>query len=168
MMDHKFYQFWSDVVAQAVSGQIRPNEFTDWMRLGGDCPEQLMAMFKKYYGLEHHSTDNPLDSELYKSAMANFKKSMTDFYSMLDVVPKKDYLELEKKYLALQRKTEDLEAVILQLKLLFKTHPPNVEEGIAPLNQMLKTQNEHFLKMMDSLAGFYGISAEKKDEPEEK
>jgi len=164
MMDEKFYQFWSDVAAKTVSGQIRPNEFTDWMQLGAKGPEQLMTMFKQYYGLTGSATDNPMDSKLFESAMADFKKSLTDFYSMLEVVPKKDYLDLEKKYLALKRKTEDLEAVITQLKLLFTTCAPNVEEGIKPLNQMLKTQNEQFLKMMDSLAGFYGISSEKKGE----
>jgi hypothetical protein len=164
MMDDKFYQFWSDVAAKTVSGQIRPNEFTEWMRLGVGGPEQLMDMFKKHYGLTGAAEANPMDSTLFESAMANFKKSLTDFYAILDVVPKADYLELEKKYLALKRKTEDLEAVVTQLKLLFKTCAPNVEEGIKPLNQMLKSQNEQFLKMMDSLAGFYGISSEKKDD----
>ncbi|MFZ2630925.1 MAG: hypothetical protein WA081_12990 [Desulfosalsimonadaceae bacterium] len=166
MMDDRFYQFWSDVAAKTISGRIRPNEFTDWMRLGGNGPEQLMAMFKKYYGLT--SGADPMDSTLFESAMANFKKSLTEFYSMLDVVPKQDYLELEKKYLALKRKTEELEIVVTQLKLLFKTCAPNVEEGIKPLNQMLKSQNEQFLKMMDSLAGFYGISSERNGEAGEK
>lgn len=71
---------------------------------------------------------------------------------------------MKKKYRALQRKTEELETVVTQLKLLFKTCAPNVEEGIRPLNQMLKSQNDQFLKMMDSLAGFYGISSEKNGE----
>jgi len=165
MMDDKFYQFWSDVAARTASGQIRPNEFTDWMRLGGAGPENLMSMFNKYYGLTG-AVDNPMDTPLFEDAMAAFKKSLTAFYAVLDVVPKQDYLELEKENRALQQKVADLEAVILQLKLLFKTCAPNVEEGIKPLNQMLKTQNEQFLKMMDSLAGFYGISS-KEDNTEE-
>ena len=163
MMHDKFYQFWSDVALMTARGQIRPNEFTDWMRLGANGPEQLMALFKNYYGLTNAAADNPMDSTLFASAMTDFKNSLTDFYSMLDVVPKQDYLDLEKKYIALKRKIEDLEAVITQLKLLLKTCAPNVEEGIKPLNQMLKTQNEQFLKMMDSLAGFYGISSETND-----
>ena len=166
MVEDRFYQFWSDVAAKTISGHIPPNEFTDWMRLGGNGPEPLMAMFNKYYGLP--SGADSMDSTLFASAMENFKKSLTEFYSMLDVVPKQDYLELKKKYLALKRKTEDLETVVTQLKLLFKTCTPNVEEGIKPLNQMLKSQNEQFVKMMNSLAGFYGISSEKTDETGEK
>lgn len=96
-MDDKFYQFWSDVAAKTISGQIRPKEFTEWMRLDGSGPEQLLDMFKKYYGLMGDSEANPMDSTLLKSAMENFKRSLTDFYSMLDVVPKQDYLDLEKK-----------------------------------------------------------------------
>lgn len=166
MMDDKFYQFWSDVAAQTASGQIRPDEFTDWMRLGGAGQESLMSMFKKYYGLPgsaDNSADNPMDTMMFESAMANFKKSLTAFYALLDVVAKQDYLELEKENRALKQKVANLEAVVLQLKLLFKTCAPNVEEGIKPLNQMLKTQNEQFLKMMESLAGFYGISSDKTD-----
>jgi len=170
MMDDKFFQFWSDVAARTVSGQIRPNEFTDWMRLGGAGPENLMSMFKKYYGLPgsaDNSADNPMDTPMFENAMAGFKKSLTAFYAMLDMVPKQDYLELEKENRALKQNVADLEAVILQLKLLFKTCAPNVEEGIKPLNQMLKTQNDQFLKMIESLAGFYGISSDKSDKNDE-
>lgn len=159
MMDDKFYQFWSDIAARTASGQISPNEVTEWMRLGGAGSESLMPLFKKYYGMQN-AVDNSMDTMMLESSMANFKKSLTVFYSMLDVVPKQDYLELEKKYRVLKQKAADQEAVILQLKLLFKTCAPNVEEGIKPLNQMLKTQNEQFLKMMESLAGFYGISSD--------
>lgn len=172
MMDDKFYQFWSDLAARTASGQISPNEVTEWMRLGGAGSESLMSMFKKYYG-QPNAVDNAMDAMMLESAMANFKKSLTAFYSMLDVVPKQDYIDLEKKYRVLQQKAADQEAVILQLKLLFKTCAPNVEEGINPLNQMLKTQNEQFLKMMESLAGFYGIStdpngSDKNDDAEKK
>jgi hypothetical protein len=85
---------------------------------------------------------------------------------MLDVVPKQDFLDLEKKYKALKRKAADLEEVVAHLKLLFKTSTPNIEEGVGSMNKMLKSQNEHFLKMMDNLGEFYGITKDKDSEEE--
>jgi len=66
----------------------------------------------------------------------------------------------------LKRKVADLEEGLKHLKLLFKTSQPNVEEGIGSLNQMLKNQNEQFLKMMDNFAEFYGISEDKDGDKE--
>lgn len=156
MMDDRFYRFWSEVVVKAASGGIRPDAFADWLRMGGDGSEILKNLFQKYYG--------QADTVGYESAMVNFKKFLADFYEVLDVVPKQDYLALENQYQALKRKTDDLEALVTQLKVLYKTCRPDVEKRVRPLNQMLKSQNEQFLKMMDSLAEFYGITpgAEKK------
>ncbi|MDA3896913.1 MAG: hypothetical protein PF482_12300 [Desulfobacteraceae bacterium] len=58
----------------------------------------------------------------------------------------------------LKSKVADLEEVAAHLNLLFKTNPPSVEEGIGSINKMLKLQNEFFLKLMDNLGEFYGIS----------
>ncbi len=158
-MDAKFYQFWEDFFKHAVGGQVAPDVLTGWSRLGGSAmPDELMAMFKKYYGLDQMSAEAPDYSILFESALKEFNQSLTNLYAILDVVPKQDYVDLEKKCKALERKVADLEGVIMQLKLLFKTNPPNIGEGIGSLNQMLKSQNEQFLKMMDNLAGFYGIS----------
>jgi len=160
-MDAKFYKFWEDFIKQAGSSQINLTDFSDWMQQGKDPSDELMKMFKKTYGLDQVSADAPDYSSLFESALREFNDSLENFYSMLDVVPRKDYEALEKKYKVLEEKLADLEAVIAQLKLLFKTNPPNVEEGINSLNKMLKSQNQNFLKMMDSLAGFYGITKDK-------
>jgi hypothetical protein len=156
-MDIKFFQFWNDFIQQASKSQAEPDYLAGWMS-GAGIPDEYMAMFKKSYGLDHMSADAPEYSKLFESALKEFNHSLTNFYSMLDVVPKKDYLELEKKYKLLERKVADLEEVVNHLKLLFKTGTPNAEEGIGSLNNMLKSQNEHFLKMMENLGEFYGIT----------
>ena len=160
-MDAKFYKFWGDFIKHAGSSQINLNDFSGWMQQGTNPSDELMKMFKKTYGLDHVSADSPDYSKLFESALKEFNHSLENFYTMLDVVPRKEYTALEKKYKALKEKLADLEMVIAQLKLLFKTNSPNVEEGIGSLNKMLKSQNENFLKMMDSLAGFYGITKDK-------
>ncbi len=171
-MDTKFYQFWNDFIKQAANGQMSSTDFTGWMRHGPDVteipdtPDKLTAMFKKYYGLDQMPADAPDYSAMFESASKQFNNSLANLYSILDVVPKQDYLDLEKKYNVLKRKMADLEEVVRQLKLLFKTGTPNTEEGIGSLNQMLKDQNEQFLKMMDSLAGFYGITKGKGSDEE--
>lgn len=173
-MDAKFYQFWSDFIKQAAEGQGNFKDFTGWMRQGPHVndmpgiPDEMMAMFKKYYGLDQMSADAPDYSTLFESSLKEFNDSLANLYSILEVVPKKDYLDLEKKYNALKKKAADLEEAVRQLKLLFKTSTPDVDEGIGSMNQMLKTQNENFLKMMDSLAGFYGISKDKEADKTDK
>jgi hypothetical protein len=156
-MDANFFQFWNDFIQQAKSGQVRTNDVAGWMN-GTGIPDELMEMFKKSYGLDHMSDATPEYSALFESALKDFNHSLTNFYSILDVVSKQDYLDLEKKYNALKRKVSNLEEVVTHLKLLFKTSTPNVEEGIGSMNKMLKSQNEHFLKMMGNLGEFYGIT----------
>jgi len=163
-MDAKFYEFWEDFIKKAGSGTIKADALTDWMTGDIATSGKLTDMFKKIYGLDQVPADAPDYEEMAASAREAFNRSLSNFYAALEVVPKKDYDTLEKNYEVLQQQVADLEAVISQLKLLFKTSAPDVEDGIRPLNKMLKTQNEHFLKMMDSLAEFYGISNDKKKE----
>jgi len=162
-MDAKFFQFWNDFIQQSASSQLGPEALTGWMT-GTGIPDELMAMFKKSYGLDQMSVDTPEYSTLFESSLKEFNHSLTKLYSLLDVVPKKDFLDLEKKYKEMKRKVENLEEVVSHLKLLFKTSTPNVEEGIGSLNKMLKSQNEHFLKMMENLGEFYGIPKNKDSE----
>ena len=164
-MDSKFFTFWGDFVQQAVKGQIRSSDLMNLMQQGAGGSDDVMAMFKKYYGLDQMSADAPDYSVLYQESLRHFNKSLDHLFSILDVVPKKDYSDLEKKYKILKKKAAELEEVVTHLKVLLKTGSTDVEDGIGPLNQMLKTQNEHFLKMMDSLAGFYGVkeSADKEE-----
>jgi uncharacterized protein YjgD (DUF1641 family) len=164
-MDAKFFQFWNDFIQHTGSSPVGPNNLTGWMS-GAGIPDEFMTMFKKSYGLDHLAMDAPEYSALYESALKEFNHSLSNFHMMLDVVPKHDFLDLEKKYKALKMKVSDLEEVVAHLKLLFKTSTPNVEEGIGSMNKMLKSQNEHFLKMMENLGEFYGITKDK--DPEEK
>lgn len=166
-MEAKFYKFWEDFIKKAGSGSVAADVFTDWMDRGFATPGELTDRFKAIYGLDQVPADAPEYEEMAAAAREAFSQSLSNFYAALEVVPKKEYDALEKKYKVLQQQVTDLEAVVTQLKLLFKTNSPDVEEGINPLNKMLKTQNEHFLKMMDSLAEFYGISKEG-DKGEEK
>ena len=159
-MDAKFYEFWEDFIKKAGSGSVAADVFTDWMTRGLASPGELTDRFKAIYGLDQVTADAPEYEEMAAAAREAFDQSLSNFYAALAVVPKKEYDALEKKCKKLQQQVADLEAVVTQLKLLFKTNSSNVEEGIRPLNKMLKTQNEHFLKMMDSLAEFYGISKE--------
>jgi BMFP domain-containing protein YqiC len=164
-MDTKFYQFWGDFVQQALKGQIRSSDLMNLMQQGEGGSDDVTAMFKKYYGLDQKAADAPDYVTLYQESLKHFNKSLDDLFSILDVVPRKDYLDLEQKNKRLEKKITELEAVITHLKVLLKTNSPDAEDGTGPLNQMLKTQNEHFLKMMDSLAEFYGVkgSEDKKE-----
>jgi len=163
-MDSNFFKFWEKFVQQAVKEQISSPDLMNMLQQGAGGSDDIMDMFKKYYGLDQMSVEAPDYSELYEESLQHFTKSLNHLFSIMDVVPKKDYLDLEKKYKILEKKAAELEEVIMHLKLLLKTGSTEVEEGIGPLNKMLKTQNEHFLKMMDSLAGFYGVSKDKDQE----
>lgn len=156
-MDAKFIQFWSDFIQQTGNSQVGAGNLAGWMS-GAGIPDEFMTMFTKSYGLDQMSADTPEYSALFESALKEFNHSLTNFYSILDVVPKKDYLELEEKYKLLKIKVADMEEAMVHLKLLFKTSTPNIEEGVGSLNKMLRSQNEHFLKMMDNLGEFYGIA----------
>jgi len=161
-MDEKFFKFWGDLINNTVTGTVRFNEFTDFVKQQGSASGSISNMFKKYYGLETMDETSPEYSTVFQEAVTHFNDALGNFYSAMDVVPKKDYLDLEKKYTALKQKMADLEEVVKHLKVLFKSQSPgaepDIEKGIASLNQMLKSQNKNFVKMMDSLAGFYGLS----------
>jgi len=98
-MDAKFYQFWFDFIKQTANSQMSSNDFTGWIRQSPgvtDIPDELMVMFKKYYGLDQISADAPDYSKLFESALKKFNNSLTNLHSILDVVPKQDFLDLEK------------------------------------------------------------------------
>jgi wobble nucleotide-excising tRNase len=161
-MDEKFLKFWGDMVEGAIKETTRLKDLTDWVNQKSSMSGTVAEMFKKYYGLDKTDENTAEYSELFGKAAAQFNESLSNFYSALNVVPKKEYQDLEKKYAALQKKVTELEEVIKHLKILFKTHAaggePDIEKGIKSLNQMLKSQNKKFIEMMDSLAGFYGLS----------
>jgi len=163
-MDAKFLDFWGDIIRQMPAGQYQSVDFSAWMNQGLKGPEEVVQLFRKYYGLQDIAKDSDEYPEFVEKALLEFNRSLGFLFDYLEVVPKKEYLSLEKKYKTLKKKVEDLEAAITHLKLLLKANGAEIEEGIGPLNQMLKSQNEQFLKMMDSMAEFYGVKMPKKNE----
>ena len=68
-MDTKFFKFWNDFVQQAVKGQIRSSDLMTLMQQGDGGSDEVMAMFKKYYGLDQKAVDAPDYLTLYQESL---------------------------------------------------------------------------------------------------
>ncbi len=143
---------------------MKDQKTPDWLFSPPAYFEKQIEIFRKCYGLKEDSGPDYF-AEAARAA-EEFQKSLKEFISAFNVVPREEYEKLKNKCEELQKKTEGQEETIrtLRIKLLAK----GAEEigAASGIQEMIKAQTEQFSALMDSLGSIYGGSAEKKDKPE--
>ncbi len=156
-MDKNFFEIWGQLFLNAAKTQQQMEDFGQWMTQGLKGFEQMAPLYKNPY-----RPDVPKEGEedaadymgIYKQSVEMFRKSFREYLAMFDMVPKADYLDLEKKVADLEGKLSEQEETIAQLRKLMGTgsgEHNNIAEGFR---ELLEQQANEFQKLMNNLSSF--------------
>jgi phage tail tape-measure protein len=162
-MDRHFLEFWGNFLINAAKGQKQMEDMSKWMQQGFEGFDELTAMFKKFYGLEHMEKDTPIYMETWKQASENFQESFKDCLRLMGVVPKDEHLALVKKYEELKEKVADQEETIKHLRMLLEEKKVEIQgELVQGFQEIIEKQSEQFQETMETLSRFFKKDKNKK------
>ena len=131
-------------------------DMSKWMQQGFEGFDELTAMFKKFYGLEHMEKDTPAYVETWKKASENFQKSFKDYLRLMGVVPKNEHLTLVKKYEELKEKVAAHEETIKHLRMLLEEKKVETQgELVKGFQEIIEKQSEQFQETMETFSKFF-------------
>jgi len=152
LMDRQFLEFWGNYLLAAARGQKQLEDLNQWISQGFSGFEELTAMFKKYYGLEHPRKEDSDSTKVWQKAAADFHKSFNAYLDLMGVVPKDRYRALEQKYTALQKKTAEQEDTIKVLRKLLAEEGTYQGETVKVFQDLTNKQADAFETLMKSIA----------------
>lgn len=162
-MDKHFLEFWGNFLINAAKGQKQIEDISKWMQQGFEGFDELTAMFRKFYSLEHMEKDTPAYMETWKKASENFQKSFKDYLRLMGVVPKDEHLALVKKYEELKEKVAAQEETIKHLRMLLEEKKVEMQgELVQGFQEIIEKQSEQFQETMETLSRFFKKDKNKK------
>ncbi|MGB2929805.1 MAG: hypothetical protein WBB70_12915 [Desulfobacterales bacterium] len=155
-MDKHFLEFWGNFLINAAKGQKQMEDISKWMQQGFEGFDELTAMFRKFYGLEHIEKDTPAYMETWKKASENFQKSFKDYLRLMGVVSKDEHLALVKKYEELKEKVAAQEETINNLRMLLEEKKVETQgELVQGFQEIIEKQSEQFQETMETFSKFF-------------
>ena len=147
-MDRQFLEFWGNYLLAAAKGQQQLEDLNRWIHQGFGGFEELTAMFKKFYGLEHPPQENTDSTAAWQNAVAGFRNSFNAYLDLMGVVPRDKYQALEQKCAALQDKAADQEETIKVLRNLLAEEGTYQGETVKVYQDLVKKQSDAFETLM--------------------
>jgi len=167
-MDEKFLEFWGNLLLNAARSKKQTDELMRWLKLGfpgitaspgstspGSGFEEMIAVFRKLYGLDKISKKNEDPQKVWAEALKDFQKSFQDYLAFSGVVSRKEHLALVKKYEKLKAKCNDQEETIRHLRMLLEDQKEAAANTSAPLQDIARNQGEMFQKMMADFGRYF-------------
>lgn len=153
-MDKNSLEFWGNLFLAAAKGQDQYDEMVRWLQQGFKGYEDLTEPFRKA-GESNKSSADPSDYfKNWQQAQENVTESFKEFLSLLDVVPRNEYLALAKKYEELKEKAASQEETIKHLRLLL-AQGTGQDALNTELNSLLEKQTEQFQKLMEGFGQMF-------------
>jgi hypothetical protein len=144
MMDKAFLEFWGNVFQNAAKGRNQMDDFTEMMKGATSCSQDMDELFRKFSDPEVIKQNAEEYFKVCRKAGEDFQDSMKELLSLMDLVPKKDYDEIKKKYddllKSIKEKQEPLGAGILNEEMKIQADGMKVFEGLL-MDQARQFQN---------------------------
>jgi hypothetical protein len=157
-MDHRFLEFWGNLLLQMAQGQKQWEEVIDWWQKGFAGFDEWNALLGKIYGVQPPRPESTDKNEVWEETLQVFQKSFQDTFNLLGYVPRADYERLQKKFDRLQedhqllkKKSEFLEETIRQLQTLLAAQTMDPAGMAKPLKDLISEQTNQFQRFMSGM-----------------
>jgi DnaJ-domain-containing protein 1 len=159
-VDKNFLTFLGNFFLRAAEGRRQLEDMTRWMDQGASSLDEMTNMFRKFYGLEGLPSDSPEYAKAWHRASESFTNSLNDWLASMSVVPRRDYLELEKKYAALKKEVVAQDETIRQYRNLLKEKGIPQPDMVQSFAKMMEKQARQFQQLMESAGRMYKRDAD--------
>jgi hypothetical protein len=156
-MDKNFFEIWGQLFLNAAKTQKQMEDFNLWMTQGKKSFEQMTSLFMKQYSPDIPEGDREGTADytkVYKQSMEVFQESFREYLAMFEMVPKADYLVLEKKVAVLEAKCREQDETIVQLRKLMGTSGADHSKVAEGFRELLEQQANDFQELMKNLSSF--------------
>jgi len=143
-MDKQFLEFWGNLLLQAAKGQAQMENIGKWITQGTGGGQTLEDQFRRAYHLDSKETSATDHPDAFQQAADRFKEAYEDYLSLLDVVPRTRFRELESKNASLQEEVTRLQKEIDRLRGALHGSGEQSQEVIADFQLLLQKQQREF------------------------
>ncbi len=148
-MDKHFLEFWGNLLLSAAAGQRQVEEFARWMEKGMRGFAEMETMFRRAYGFSGAGGN---DAERLKIARSTFEQAYRTYLDALGVVPKSDYLRLQKQSEELRRKVQEQEAALRKLQLQLGQSQMAQGDVVRGFQNLIELQSGQFRELTESFS----------------
>jgi hypothetical protein len=147
-MDHRFLEFWGNLLLQMAQGQKQSEEVIDWWQKGFAGFNEFNVLLGKVYGLKPPKPESQENDKVWEEGLRTFQKSFQDYFSLFGYVPRTEYDRLQKEYEDLKKKLEIQEEAIRQLQTLLAAQTMDPAGMAKPLKDLISEQTNQFQRLM--------------------
>lgn len=163
-MDKNFLEFWGNSLLNAARSQEQFEKMTAWVQQGFKGFEEMNARFLKAYGLGGRPEGSSDFSAAWKKAEEEFLHSFNEYMNLLGFVPKKEHLDLVKRYEEIKEKLSSREETIKHLRMLLSESKIEGQgEMTRQFSDLIRKQNDQFRDMMDNFSKAFKDSVSEKE-----
>jgi len=147
-MDRQSLEFLGNLFLTVARGQKQVEDMSSWINGKKSTSDEWTAMFRRCFGLEKEAAD----SNAWTQAMQQFQATVTDWLSLMNVVPKTRFEALQKENEALHQEIADQQKTIQHLEGLISEKIFPTEDAVLEFFRMTSQQSEQFQKVMENIS----------------
>ncbi len=152
-MNRQFYEFWGNYFTSVAQGQKQLEDMAAWMKQGFVGTDDITALFRRCYGLNASASDNASADKTWQKAIADFQQTFTDFAEQWGWVSQNEHQRLLDKCAAQEKKIEQQQATITQLRDLLHQEGRGHAELFELFKDTFEEQSSQFNALIKNISG---------------
>lgn len=123
-----------------------------WMKHGFTGPDDLTALFRRCYGLNAAEPGGALDLQTWQKAIADFQQTFTQLAEQWGWVTQTEHQKILDKCAALEKKVEQQQATITQLRTLLNQEGRGHAELFEIFKGTFEEQSNQFNTLIENIS----------------
>jgi hypothetical protein len=143
-MDNNLLEFWGNAFLTAAKGQKQAEEFSKMAKNGIWGMPDKSTMVSSFPGMEAFAKVSEEYFKIFTKTNEEIQKSVREFLALMDLVPRKDYLELVDEFENYKKSTEKKSNAgeILGEEMSLQT------QGLRNFEELMRDQTKQFQDLM--------------------
>lgn len=150
-MNRQFYEFWGKYFTSVAHGQKQLEDMSAWMKHGFTGTDDLSALFRRCYGLNAAEPSGALDVQTWQKAIDDFQQTFMQLAEQWGLVSQTEHQKIVDKCAALEKKVEQQQATIAQLRNLLTQEGRGHAELFELFKGTFEEQSNQFNALMENI-----------------
>ena len=151
-MNRQFNEFWGNYFTNVAHGQKQLEDMSAWMKQGFTGTDDITTLFRRCYGLSAPESGGALDVQTWQKAINDFQQTFTQFAEQWGLVTQIEHQKILDKCAALEKKVEQQQATITQLRNLLTQEGRGHAELFELYKGTFEEQSNQFNALMESIS----------------
>ncbi len=151
-MNRQFYEFWGNYFTNVAQGQKQLEDMAAWMKQGFAGRDDISDLFRRCYGLSSPESDNAPGLKAWQKAMADFQQTFAEFAEQWGWVSQTEHQRTLDKCIVLEKKIEQQQATITQLRDLLNQEGRGHAELFELFKGTFQEQSNQFNALIKNIS----------------